>query len=238
MSITRASDFGSVSPMRQRAARVIIADDQEMSRAGLRSMIRDEPGIEIAGEATNGREALDLCRRMRPDLALMDMRMPEMDGLAATRAIKEECPGTNVIIVTLYENPDYLFEALKAGAAGYLLKDASQREVVSAVRRVLRGESLLHPDLARQLLRRIAGEAGPASGIPVTPEQLTPREHEVLRLLAQGQSDREIARSLIVSPATVRLHIGNIVTKLGVSDRTQATVRAIELGLLAASITL
>ena len=235
MPIGRASESGSASPTRPSAARVIIVDDHELARAGLRSMIGGEPGIEIVGEATNGREALDLCRRVQPDLALMDMRMPEMDGLAATRVIKQEYPGTNVIIVTLHENPDYLFEALKAGAAGYLLKDASQREVVSAVRRVLRGERLLNPDLAGQLLRRLSVDAGAATGMATAPEQLTPREHEVLRLLAQGQTDREIARSLLVSPATVRVHVGNIITKLGVSDRTQAAVRAVELGLLAAS---
>lgn len=234
MPITLASEPGSPSPMRRSAARVIIADDHELARAGLRSMLGGEPGIEIAGEATNGREALDLCRRLRPDLALMDMRMPEMDGLTATRAIKEICPGTSVIIVTLPENPDYLFEALKAGAAGYLLKDASQREIISAVRRVLRGESLLNPDLAGQLLRRLTGDTVADPGMPAAPEQLTPREHEVLRLLAQGQTDREIARSLIVSPAIVRVHVGNITAKLGVADRAQVAVRAVELGLLTA----
>jgi DNA-binding NarL/FixJ family response regulator len=213
------------------AARLIIADDHELARAGLRSMISGEPGLEIVGEATNGREALELARRHEPDLALLDMRMPEMDGLAATRAIKQECPKTAVVIVTMHENPDYLFEALKAGAAGYLLKDASQREVVTAVRRVLRGESLLNQDLATQLLRRLAGEASGAGGAR-PPERLTPREHEVLRLLAQGQTNREIAKSLVVSVGTVKVHVEHIIAKLGVSDRTQAAVRAVELGLL------
>jgi len=213
------------------AARLIIADDHELARAGLRSMIGGEPGLEIIGEATNGREALELARRYEPDLALLDMRMPEMDGLAATRAIKQECPKTAVVIVTMHENPDYLFEALKAGAAGYLLKDASQREVVTAVRRVLRGESLLNQDLATQLLRRLAGEASGAAGAR-PPERLTPREHEVLRLLAQGQTNREIAKSLVVSVGTVKVHVEHIIAKLGVSDRTQAAVRAVELGLL------
>jgi len=213
------------------AARLVIADDHELARAGLRSMVGGEPGLEIVGEATNGREALELCRRYEPDLALLDMRMPEMDGLAATRAIKQELPRTAVVIVTMHENPDYLFEALKAGAAGYLLKDASQREVVTAIRRVLRGESLLNQDLATQLLRRLAGEA---SGVatPRPPERLTPREHEVLRLLAQGQTNREIAKSLVVSVGTVKVHVEHIIAKLGVSDRTQAAVRAVELGLL------
>ncbi|HWP28014.1 MAG TPA: response regulator transcription factor, partial [Chloroflexota bacterium] len=140
------------------AARLVIADDHELARAGLRSMLAGERGLEVVGEATTGREALALCRRLQPDLVLMDVRMPEMDGLAATRAIKAECPRVSVIIVTMHENPDYLFEALKAGAAGYVLKDATQREVVSAVRQVLRGESLLNAEVATRLLRRLAEE--------------------------------------------------------------------------------
>jgi DNA-binding NarL/FixJ family response regulator len=218
------------APRRAVPARVIIADDHELARAGLRSMLAGEPGIEVVGEAVNGREALNLCRRLEPELALLDMRMPEMDGLAATRAIKKACPTTSVIIVTMHENPDYLFEALKAGAAGYLLKDVSQREVVAAVQRVLRGEALLNPELATQLLRRLAGET--PSGTGRAPERLTPREHEVLRLLAQGQTNREIAKALVVSVGTVKVHVEHIIAKLGVSDRTQAAVRAVELGLL------
>jgi DNA-binding NarL/FixJ family response regulator len=238
MPDTRAPEFEPATPARRGTARLIIADDHELARAGLRSMIGGEPGIEIVGEAANGREALDLCRQIQPDLALMDMRMPEMDGLAATRAIKAECPRTSVIIVTLHENPDYLFEALKAGAAGYLLKDASQREVVTAVRRVLRGESLLDPNLASQLLHRLAGEPHDTTGAAAAPERLTPREHEVLRLLAQGQTDREIARSLMVSTGTVKIHVDHIVAKLGALDRTAAAVRAVELGLLGPSASL
>ena len=185
MTNTSVTEAEATGARRTGAARLVIADDHELARAGLRSMIGGEAGLEIVGEAQNGREALELCRRYDPDLALLDMRMPEMDGLAATRAIKQECPRTSVVIVTMHENPDYLFEALKAGAAGYLLKDASQREVVNAIRRVLRGESLLNQDLATQLLRRLAGEAS-GSGASRPPERLTPREHEVLRLLAQG----------------------------------------------------
>src|SRR5262249_10431205 len=159
-------------------ARLVIADDHELARAGLRSMVGGEPGFEIVGEATTGREALELCRQMQPDLALLDMRMPEMDGLAATRAIRAECPGTSVVIITMHENRDYFFEALKAGASGYLLKDASRREVVGAVRKVLRGESLLTQELATQMARRGSGDPG---AVPRR-ERLTPREHEVLRL--------------------------------------------------------
>jgi DNA-binding NarL/FixJ family response regulator len=161
----------------------------------------------------------------------MDVRMPEMDGLAATQAIKRERPATSVIIVTMHENPDYLFEALKAGATGYILKDATQRELVAAVRQVLRGESLLNADIAVQLLRRLANDVRGKPAQPAVP--LTPREVEVLRLLAQGLTNREIAGELIVSVGTVKIHVEHIIGKLGVSDRTQAAVRAVELGLLA-----
>jgi DNA-binding NarL/FixJ family response regulator len=232
MPRTRSSGGGPGTPARRTAARLIIADDHELTRTGLRTMINAEPGMEIAGEATNGREALDLCRRIRPDLALIDMRIPEMDGLATTRAIKAECPDTSVIITTLQENPDYLFEAVKAGAAGYLLKDATQREIVSSIRRVLRGESLSTPDLADQLLRRLTGETADAQGLASTSERLTPREYEVLSLLVQGHTDREIARSLLVSTSTVKRHVDRIIAKLGASDRNQIAGRAIELDLI------
>ncbi|HLH23870.1 MAG TPA: response regulator transcription factor [Chloroflexota bacterium] len=210
-------------------ARLVIADDHDLARAGLRSMLAGERGLAVVGEAANGREALALARRLQPDLVLMDVRMPEMDGLAATRAIKAECPRVSVVIVTMHENLDYLFEALKAGAAGYLLKDATQREVVSAVRQVLRGESLLNGELATRLLHRLAEEPAQQDPLPTVP--LTPREAEVLRLLAQGLTNREIAGQLYVSVGTVKVHVERILAKLGVSDRTQAAVRAVTLGL-------
>jgi DNA-binding NarL/FixJ family response regulator len=192
-------------------------------------MLASERGLAIVGEATTGREALALCRRLQPDLVLMDVRMPELDGLAATRAIKDECPQVSVVIVTMHENPDYLFEALRAGAAGYVLKDATQREVVGAVRQVLRGESLLSAEVATRLLRRLAQETAPTHGPAIVP--LTPRELDVLRLLVQGMTNREIAAKLVVSVGTVKVHVERILSKLGVSDRTQAAVRAVTLGL-------
>ncbi len=210
-------------------ARLVIADDHDLARAGLRSMLAGERGLEIVGEATTGREALALARRLQPDLVLMDVRMPEMDGLAATRAIKRDCPCVSVIIVTMHENLDYLFEALKAGAAGYLLKDATQQEVVGAVRQVLRGEALLNPELAMRLLHRLTEEAQQPDEPPITP--LTTREAEVLQLLAQGLTNRQIATQLFVSVGTVKVHVERILGKLGVSDRTQAAVRAVTLGL-------
>src|SRR3954468_10055725 len=143
------------SVQRSMTARLIIADDHELARSGMRSMLEGEPGLDLVGEATNGREALALCKELTPDLALLDVRMPEMDGLLATRAIVKECPGTRVLIVTSHENPDYLFAALKAGAVGYLLKDVTRPELLSTIRRVLHGQSILSGDMAARMLQRL-----------------------------------------------------------------------------------
>jgi DNA-binding NarL/FixJ family response regulator len=211
-------------------ARLVIADDHELARAGLRAMLTGQRGLEIVGEAANGREALMLCRRLQPDLALIDVRMPEQDGMATCHAIKEECPATSVILVTIHENPEYLLEALKEGAAGYVLKDISQGELITAIKGVLRGESMLNKELVIRLLQRMASETSYQEEVPL--ERLSPRELEVLQLLTQGQTNREIAQNLTVSVSTVKIHVEHILAKLGVSDRTQAAVRAIELGLL------
>src|SRR5438046_3426226 len=143
---------------RAKPARIVIADDHELARAGLRAMLTDQRGFERVGEASHGQEALLLCRRLQPDLALIDVRMPGMDGLSTCRAVKQECPATSVIMVTIHAIPEYLFEALKAGAAGYVLKDVSQRDLISAVQGVLRGESILNQDLVSRLLQRLASE--------------------------------------------------------------------------------
>ena len=214
-------------------ARLVIVDDHELVRAGLRKLLTGQQGLEVVGEAANGREALALCRRLHPDLALIDVRMPEMDGLATCRAIKQECPATSVILITVHENLDYLMEALRAGTAGYLFKDVTQSELISAVRQVLRGESILDKELMLRLFKRLAGQSsnqGESSLIG-----LSPREREVLQLLVQGQTNREIAEHLFLSVSTVKIHVEHIFAKLGVSDRTQAAVRAIELGLLPSS---
>ena len=213
--------------LKGKPARLVIADDHELARAGLRVML-DTRDFEVVGEASNGREALQLCRRLQPDLALIDVRMPEMDGLTTCRAIKQECPATSVILVTIHTNPEYLLEALKAGAAGYVLKDVSQRELITAVQKVLQGESILDQELMARLLQRLANET-PARK-ELLPE-LTPRELEVLELLTKGQTNREVAHNLTVSVSTVKIHVEHILDKLGVSDRTQAAVRAIEMGL-------
>ena len=210
--------------------RLVIADDHELARAGLRAMLARQRGLELVGEAANGREALALCRRLQPDLALIDVRMPEQDGLATCRAIKQECPATSVILVTIHENPEYLLEAFKAGAAGYVLKDISQRELITAVQGVLHGESMLNKELVMRLLQHLASETPHPEEL--SPKRLSPREREVLQLLTLGQTNREIAQNLIVSVSTVKIHVEHILAKLSVSDRTQAAVRAIELGLI------
>jgi DNA-binding NarL/FixJ family response regulator len=215
-----------------RRGRIIIADDHELARLGLRTMLEPEPDLEVIGEAATGREAVELSGRLRPDLVLMDIRMPDLDGLVATRAIKETLPNTSILIVTLSEDPDYLLEALRVGAAGFVLKDASRREVVAAVRQVLNGESPLDPKLAAQLIHRLAGQTRPKEQPARHGDSLTQREIEVLRLVAEGKTNHDIAQSLFVSVGTVKVHVERIIDKLDVSDRTQAAVRAVELGYL------
>ena len=219
--------------------RLAIVDDHELARESLQNMLSDEPDIDIVGQAADGRQALLLCSRLRPDLILMDVRMPEMDGLAATKEVKRRYPEISVMMLTMHENPDYLLEALKAGAAGYVLKDAPQDDIIEAVRRVRNGESPLDPELAARLLRRLAGEGEMRRGRTLGPqgdahavEPLTPRELEVLELMRLGRTNRQIAEELVISLGTSKNHVEHIIAKLGVSDRTQAVVKALELGIL------
>jgi len=211
-------------------------------REMLRAVLANEPDLQVVGEAKDGREAVEFCCLHRPDLVLMDVQMPEMDGLAATREIKNRCPGVIVMMVTAYESPDYLLKAITMGAAGYVLKHATRQQLIGAVRRVLQGDSPLNQELAMQLLQRLAGEvdrqtetlpqeAANRRREPVL-ESLTRREREILRLLARGKTNRQITQELTISLTTVKTHIHRIISKLGVSDRTQAAVKAIELGLL------
>ena len=224
--------------------RVLIADDHEVVRGGFKRLLGYEEGLEVVGEASNGREAVELCRRLEPDLVLMDVRMPEMDGLEATRTIKAQQPQVSVLVISTYENPDYLLEAIKAGAAGYILKDASNRQLRNAIWRALEGESTLNHELAARLIRRLSSEASQEASAPSSSaaesgaeatspllEDFTPREVEVLGLVLRGKTNQEIASSLSISRATAKVHVRHIIAKLGVSDRTQAVVRAMELGL-------
>jgi DNA-binding NarL/FixJ family response regulator len=235
------------SGMQTVPARVLVADDHELVRDGFKRVLGYERDLAVVGEATNGREAVELCGDLKPDLVLMDVRMPQMDGLEATRQIKVDHPEISVLVITTYENPEYLLEAIKAGAAGYVLKDAPNQQLLSAMRRALEGESPINQELATQLIQRLAGEASqPAAASSQAPpeaqsaaspappsllEELTPREEEVLGLIARGKTNQEIARSLSISRATAKVHVRRIIAKLGVSDRTQAVVRALELGL-------
>jgi DNA-binding NarL/FixJ family response regulator len=225
-------------------ARVLIAEDHALVREGLRTMLAGEADLEVVGEAENGKRALKLCRSLSPELVLMDVRMPEMDGLEATRKIKEAQPEVIVLMVTTHQDPDYLLEAVRSGAAGYVLKEVTKPELLSAVRRTLSGESALNQELAMRLISRLSGE--PTRGRERTPEAagggsrvpealagiLSVRETEALRLIASGKTNRQIAKELMVSLSTVKTHVQRIIKKLGVSDRTQASVKALEMGLL------
>jgi DNA-binding NarL/FixJ family response regulator len=224
----------STTRPRATPARMIIADDHELARAGLRNMLEGDRGLTLVGEAANGREAVALCQELRPDLALLDVRMPEMDGLAAAHAIRQACPQTRVLIVTTHENPDYLLAELKAGAAGYVLKDVTRHDLLSTIRRVLRGESVLSGEIAARALQSLAGRpSGQPLGLPQ--QLLTPREREVLGQIVEGYTNRVIAQHLSLSVGTVKIHVEHIIAKLGVADRTQAAVRAVESGLLRSS---
>lgn len=204
-------------------------------------MLATQPDLQVVGEAASGRGALDLCRALRPDLVLMDVNMPEMDGLEATRMIKAELPATSILIITAHEDPDYLLRAVEVGAAGYVLKDAPKGRLIDAVRRILSGESPLDQELAMQLIRRLADKKAEGETTPdsmgrqmALVEPLTAREVEVLRLVAKGYNNPEIASNLVISRATVKTHVQHIIRKLNVSDRTQAAIRAVELGIVQA----
>jgi DNA-binding NarL/FixJ family response regulator len=210
--------------------RIVIADDHDLTRAGLRSVLAQDPALELVGEARTGREAVDLARALQPDLVLMDVRMPDIDGLQATQMIKRASPMTTVLILSMFEDAEVLLEAVRAGAAGYVLKALSEAALREAVWDALAGNLPVDQYLAREVLVRIAREQAPARpNIPRT-DPLSAREREVLLLLARGYTNREIAEQLTITPHTVKVHVEHILAKLEVSDRTQAAVRAIELG--------
>ncbi|MDP9265250.1 MAG: response regulator transcription factor [Chloroflexota bacterium] len=207
--------------------RVLIVDDHELARRGIIAMISGAPGIEIVGEAGSGREATECARRLLPDVVLMDVRMPDMDGLEATRQIKSERPRTAVVILTVHDNADYRVEALKVGAAGYLLKDITRGQLIQAVRQVADGG----PGVAEQVLRGALQTMRVESPLPHAARSLTKRERGILTYLAEGLTNREMAEKLYLSPETVKSHVAAILEKLDLSDRTQAAVFAVRNGL-------
>jgi len=194
-------------------------------------MLRGWPELVVAGEADDGWETIKLCRRLHPELVLMDLSMPKMDGFEATREIKRESPSTIVLVITAFEEPDDLLEAVKAGASGFILKHMSPQQIVGAIKRVLEGEYPLNQEVAMQLLRRLIDEkqqTKKSAPKPSLSAPLSPREVEVLEYLVRGQSNQQIARDLCISMSTVKNHVHHIITKLGVSDRVQAAILAIE----------
>jgi len=210
---------------------VLVADDQALVRDGFRMILEVEPDIEVVGEASDGAEAVELVRQLQPAVVLMDVRMPRMDGLEATRRITRVGGSARVLILTTYDADEYLYEAMKAGASGFLLKDVRRESLVHAIRTVAEGEALLHPALTRRLLDQFTH--GPRPGAtPAGFERLTERELEVFRLVARGLSNTEIAHELHLSEATVKTHLGQVMRKLGLRDRVQAVVAAYESGLV------
>ena len=212
--------------------RVLIADDQELVRTGFRVIVNDEPDMEVVAEAGDGRQALEAVRKRRPDVVLMDIRMPNLDGIEATRLIAGELPRPpRVLILTTFDLDEYVYEALRAGASGFLLKDAGAQELLQAVRVVASGDALLAPAITRRLIEDFARRP-PASPQPAALADLTPRELEVLHLIARGLSNADIARELVVSDATIKTHVARIFSKLDLHDRAQAVVLAYETGLV------
>ncbi|GAA1552368.1 response regulator transcription factor [Kribbella sancticallisti] len=210
--------------------RVLLVDDEELVRTGLRMILDAEPDITVAGDAADGAAALARLEELGPDVVLMDIRMPRMDGLEATRRICADGSGAKVIVLTTFDLDEHVYAALAAGASGFLLKDAPASQLVHAIRVVAGGEALLAPSVTRRLIARFTDQ--PSTTRPKLPTDLTPRETEVLALLAEGLSNTEIAERLVVGDATIKTHVGRVLMKLGVRDRVQAVVIAYRSGLV------
>jgi DNA-binding NarL/FixJ family response regulator len=208
--------------------RLVLADDQSLVLAGLRTILEAEDDIEVTGEARTGQQAVELAHRLSPDLVLMDIRMPGVDGIAATRQLAGT--GTKVVILTTFDLDEYVYQALVCGACGFLVKDIPDDQLVAAVRAAVSGETLLAPSVTRRLIESFTRRP-PATTLPADAGELTPREIEVWRLMARGLSNEEIAAELIIGAATVKTHVARVITKLGARDRVQAVVRAYECGI-------
>jgi DNA-binding NarL/FixJ family response regulator len=211
--------------------RILLADDQTLVRDGFRSILEREPDLEVIGEAGEGQQAVETSRRLRPDVVLMDIRMPVMDGLEATRRLLADPDPPRILVVTTFDRDEYVYQALKAGASGFLLKDIRSGQLREAIRTVAAGESLLSPAITRRLIEDYVRRPPPGQP-PSQLAELTERELEVLRLLGRGLSNQEIAATLVVSEHTARTHVGHILSKLGLRDRVQAVVLAYECGLV------
>ncbi len=211
--------------------KVIIADDHVLFREGTRNIIEEEPDMEVVGEANDGREAIELVTKLQPNIALMDIAMPKVNGIEATKQIKLRYPATAVLILTAYDNDQYIMALLEAGAAGYLLKNVSGSDLVNAIRAVHAGEAVLHPIIARKVFARLSGSAKALSEI-VPPRDLSDREAEILKLAAKGMSNQEIAETLFLSRRTIQSHLVNIFRKMDVGSRTEAVLEALRRGWL------
>jgi DNA-binding NarL/FixJ family response regulator len=211
--------------------RVLIADDDHLMRAGLVELLSYDPDIEIAGQAATGHEAVARARELAPDVVLMDVRMPDLDGITATRDVLSAAPQTRVLVLTTFEQDDYIFGALRAGASGFLLKRTRPEDLISAVHTVAAGDALLSPSVTRRVLQRMAQQPNPEYATGAGLDELTPREREVLTHIARGLSNREIAAVLIVEESTIRTHVKRILMKLGLRDRIQAVIFVYENGL-------
>jgi DNA-binding NarL/FixJ family response regulator len=212
--------------------RVVIADDQGMVRSGFSVLLNAQPDIEVIAEAVNGQEAIEHAAGLHPDVILMDVRMPVLDGLQATRAITAMPGAPKVLVLTTFDLDDYVYDALRAGASGFLLKDAPAQELVHAVRVVAAREALLAPTVTRRLITEFAGRSSAPPRIPLALEGLTPRELQVLQLVARGLSNAEISASLFIAEQTTKTHVSRILTKMGLRDRAQAVVLGYESGLV------